>query len=70
MWILGSSTKQPKQPKQLYPLPFFYEVLNTITMYEAYSFLNGYLGYHQIFIAPKDTYKTTFVMGPQTFQET
>ncbi len=25
-----------------YPLPFTYEVLNTVTRYEAYSFLNGY----------------------------
>jgi hypothetical protein len=32
--------------KNAYLLPFFYEVLNTITKYEAYSFLNGYLGYH------------------------
>jgi len=36
-------------------------MLNTITGYEAYSFLYGYLGYHQIFIAPKDRYKTAFV---------
>jgi hypothetical protein len=36
-------------------------VLNTIIGHEAYSFLDGYLGYHQISIAPKDIYKTTFV---------
>ncbi len=28
--------------KDLYPLPFFAEVLNTIVGHEAYSFLNGY----------------------------
>jgi hypothetical protein len=47
--------------KDPYPLPFTYEVLNTLARYEAYSFLNGYSGYHQIFIAPKDNYKITFV---------
>ncbi len=47
--------------KDPYPLPFTNEVLNTIAWYEAYSFLNGYLGYHQIFITPKYKYKITFV---------
>jgi hypothetical protein len=47
--------------KDPYPLPFTNEVLNIVTWYEAYSFLNGYLRYHQIFIAPEDIYKTTFV---------
>jgi hypothetical protein len=28
--------------KNPYPLPFFDEVLNIITRYEAYSFLDGY----------------------------
>jgi hypothetical protein len=39
--------------KDLYPLPFFYEILNIIARYEAYSFLDGYSRYHQISIAPK-----------------
>jgi hypothetical protein len=47
--------------KDPYPLPFIDEMLNTIVGYEAYSFLDGYSGYHQISIAPKDKYKTTFV---------
>ncbi len=47
--------------KDPYPLPFIDEVLNTITGYEAYSFLDGYLGYHQISIAIEDRYKTAFV---------
>jgi len=46
---------------------FFCEVLNTITKYEAYSFLDGYLGYHQISIAIKDRYKTTFVIDWRDF---
>jgi hypothetical protein len=47
--------------KDPYPLPFTYEVLNTIAGYEAYSFLDGYSRYHQIFIAPEDKYKAPFV---------
>jgi hypothetical protein len=40
--------------KDPYPKPFTYEVPNTLVRCEAYSFLDGYLGYHQIFIALKD----------------
>ncbi len=47
--------------KAPYPLPFTYELLNTIVGYEPYYFLNGYLGYHQISIALKDIYKNAFV---------
>jgi hypothetical protein len=72
--------------KNPYPLPFSNEILNIVIGYGAYSFLDGYLGYHQIFIAPKDRYKTTFVTnwgafvwmvmpfgvknGPLTFKKT
>jgi hypothetical protein len=34
---LNATTK-----KDPYPLPFTYEVLNTVTGYDAYSFLDGY----------------------------
>jgi hypothetical protein len=54
---LNATTK-----KDPYPLPFINEVLNVVVGYEAYSFLNGYSGYHQIFIAPKDKYKTAFII--------
>ncbi len=53
---LNAATK-----KDPYPLPFTNEVLNTIARYEAYSFLDGYLGYHQIPIALEDIYKIAFV---------
>jgi len=53
---LNVATKDP------YPLPFTNEVLNTIIGYEAYYFLDGYLGYHQISIAPKDKYNIAFVI--------
>jgi hypothetical protein len=48
--------------KDPYPLPFIDEVLNTIVGYKAYFFLDGYLKYHQISIAPEDIYKTAFVI--------
>jgi hypothetical protein len=47
--------------KDAYPLPFINEMLNIIARYETYSFLNGYLRYHQISIAQEDIYKTAFV---------
>jgi hypothetical protein len=53
---LNAATK-----KDPYPLPLTYEVLNKVVGYEAYSFLDGYSRYHQIFIITKDTYQTTFV---------
>jgi hypothetical protein len=42
-------------------------VLNTLAGYEAYFFLDGYLGYHQISIVPKDKYKITFVTNKRVF---
>ncbi len=53
---LNVSTK-----KDPYPLPFIDEVLNTIVGYEAYLFLDGHLGYHQIFIVIEDKNKIRFV---------
>jgi putative transposase len=47
--------------KDPYPLPFRNEVLNIVTRYKAYSFLDGYSRYHQIFIALEDKYKIAFV---------
>jgi hypothetical protein len=48
--------------KDPYPLPFTDEMLDIVIGYEAYSFLDGYLAYHKIFIAQKNKYKTTFVI--------
>jgi len=46
-----------------YPLPFTNEVLNIVVGYHAYSFLDGYSGYHQVSIALEDRYKIAFVIG-------
>jgi hypothetical protein len=43
-----------------FPTPFIDEVLENVGVQEAYSFIDGLLGYHQIKIAPEDRYKTTF----------
>jgi hypothetical protein len=51
----------PATKKDPYPLPFIDEMLNIVVGYDAYSFLNGYSGYHQISIAPKDKYKIAFI---------
>ncbi len=53
---LNATTK-----KDPYPLPFTEEVFNMVVGHEMYSFLDGFLAYHQIMIASKDQYKTTFI---------
>jgi len=40
--------------KDLYPFPFTNEVINIIIGHEVYTFLNGFLGYHQISITFED----------------
>jgi hypothetical protein len=50
--------------KDPYPLPFSDGVLNIVVGYEAYSFLDGYLGYpkdNEISIALEDRYKMIFI---------
>jgi hypothetical protein len=37
-----------------FPTPFTDEVLENVGGQEAYSFTDGFLGYHQIIIAPED----------------
>jgi hypothetical protein len=59
---LNATTK-----KDPYPLPFTNEVVNTVRRYEAYSFLDEYSNYHQIFITLEDKYKTTFVINKRAF---
>jgi hypothetical protein len=54
-WKICIDFKKLNAPakKDPYPLSFTNEVINIITRYEAYSFLDGYLRYHQIFITLK-----------------
>ena len=55
---LNSATR-----KYHFPLPFIDQILKRITGHAFYYFLDGYLGYNQIAIAPDDHEKTTFT-GP------
>jgi hypothetical protein len=43
--------------KCLYMLPFIDEVINIIVGHEVYTFLDRFLGYHQISITLKDNTK-------------
>jgi hypothetical protein len=48
--------------KDLCPLLFTYEVLDKVVGHEVHSFLDGFLGYHQIQITFNDCYKMAFIM--------
>ncbi|XP_038904380.1 uncharacterized protein LOC120090738 [Benincasa hispida] len=44
-----------------FPLPFIGQMLDHLAGNAFYCFLDGYAGYNQIMIAPKDQEKTTFI---------
>ena len=44
-----------------FPLPFIDFMLDQVASHEMYIFVDGYSGYNQLAIAPKDWDKTTFV---------
>jgi len=50
--------------------PFTGEVLENVSGYEAYSFMNGFSGYHQIKITLEARRKITFAMEWSCFQYT
>ena len=50
-----------------YPLPIKDHVIKKVAKVEAYSFLDGFFGYNQISIDPKDQHKTTFTSKQGTF---
>jgi hypothetical protein len=53
-----------------FPTPFIDEVLENVGGNEAYSFTDGFSGYHQIKIAQEDRYTTTFVTKWGSYQYT
>ena len=53
--------------KDHYPLPFIDQMLDRLVGHSHYCFLDGYSGYNQIPIAPKDHEKTTFTCPYGTF---
>nr|GEV97911.1 DNA-directed DNA polymerase [Tanacetum cinerariifolium] len=53
--------------KDHFPLPFMDQMLERLVGNEYYCFLNGFSGYFQILIDPKDQEKTTFTCPCGTF---
>nr|GEU64923.1 DNA-directed DNA polymerase [Tanacetum cinerariifolium] len=53
--------------KDHFPLPFMDQILERLTGNEYYCFLDGFSGYFQIPIDPKDQEKTTFTCPYRTF---
>ena len=53
--------------KDHYPLPFIDQMLDRLARHSHYCFLDGYSGYNQIAIAPKDREKSTFTCPYGTF---
>nr|GEU50959.1 reverse transcriptase domain-containing protein [Tanacetum cinerariifolium] len=49
------------------PLPFMDQILERLVRNQCYCFLNGFSGYFQILIDPKDQEKTTFTYPYRTF---
>ncbi|RDX97044.1 Retrovirus-related Pol polyprotein, partial [Mucuna pruriens] len=56
--------------KDHFPLPFIDQVLEKLAGKSHYCFLDGFSGYMQIHIAPKDQHKTTFTCPFGTFAYT
>jgi hypothetical protein len=48
-------------PKDEYPLPRICQIVDSMASCELLSFLDAYLGYHQISLAVDDEEKTTFI---------
>ena len=53
--------------KDHYPLPFLDHMLDRLSDHSHYCFLEGYTGYNQIMVDPKDQKKTTFTCPYGTF---
>ncbi|GKE01936.1 putative nucleotidyltransferase, ribonuclease H [Tanacetum coccineum] len=53
--------------KDHFPIPFIDQMLERLVGHEYYCFLDGFSGYFQIPIAPKDQKKTTFTCPYGTF---
>ncbi|GJR98241.1 reverse transcriptase domain-containing protein [Tanacetum coccineum] len=60
-------TYHPERPLPFFPLPFMDQMLERLARNEYYCFLDGFSGYFQIPIDPKDQEKTTFTCPYGTF---
>lgn len=49
------------------PIPFTDSILEEVASHEMYSFMDGFPGYNQIYIAEEDKLKTTFVVEDDVY---
>jgi hypothetical protein len=54
-------------PKDNFPTPFIDQIVDECAGCEAFSFMDGFSGYNQIQIKPKDQHKTSFICLSGTF---
>ncbi|XP_075515810.1 uncharacterized protein LOC142550620 [Primulina tabacum] len=54
-------------PKDHYPLPRIYQLVDSTSGYELLSFMDAYQGYHQIPLAQADKNKASFIISGGTF---
>jgi len=57
-------------PKDKFPLPNMYLLINYVVGNAMFSFMNGFSRYNQIRMAPKDVKKTAFRMPIDNFYYT
>jgi hypothetical protein len=50
-------------PKDNFPTPFIDQIIDECVKSEIFSFMDGFSGYNQIQIKPKDQHKTTFYLS-------
>ena len=48
-------------PKDNYPTPFIDQIIDDCARCELFSFMDGFSGYNQINIFPKDQHTTAFI---------
>jgi hypothetical protein len=53
--------------KDHFPLPFINQMMERLAGHKYYCFLDGYSGYNQVPVDPKDQEKTTFTYPFGTF---
>ncbi|RDY03300.1 hypothetical protein CR513_13131, partial [Mucuna pruriens] len=70
MTIIKNQHDELATCKDHFPLPFIDQVLEKLVGKSHYCFLDGFSGYMQIHIAPKDQHKTTFTCPFDTFAYT
>jgi len=57
-------------PKDEFPLPNMDLLINSVAGHEMFSFMDGFSGYNQIKMAPRDTAKTAFRTPIENFYYT